>query len=312
MIKGKFPIIAAVTSLSLVLTACGGDDNTSTNNGTGSNPTPNNLTFKYNIFDREYAGSNSDIVNITREEYTFSNGSVTLAIKGLLKPYVASTTNNDYSYEIGQNYLAKRLDNDDLSFVKNVKVTQPSTGFYKVNYQTLGENNQVTNHSITFKEIDISGVFDFALKEKQGLDLWINNFRYRKLPAVVTFPVGSTCFAEMEITQDRVTYGFEESDQTSFTSLDSYLESQSDVIISSIKRVNVGLNNQSQVVEFNRTGNDYKSYAVLYNGKVYQYAYKAELKETQNTDITKGKVNCDPLNTVAANYIEQQLIAAYK
>ena len=46
MIKGKFPIIAAVTSLSLVLTACGGDDNTSTNNGTGSNPTPNNVTIK--------------------------------------------------------------------------------------------------------------------------------------------------------------------------------------------------------------------------------------------------------------------------
>lgn len=304
--------IGMITGISLALLGCGGEDNKKTSNNNNSGTTPNNITFKYSVFDREYGNNSVEFTNIIREDYTFANGGVTLAIKGLIKPYVNPVTNEGYDYEIGENYLEKHLDNDNLGFIKNVTVNQPSIGLYKVNFQTLGENNKVTNRSMTFKEIDISGVFDFALKEKQGLNLWVDNFRYKKLPAVVTFPAGSSCYASAELTQDKVTYGFEDANQTTYTNLDNFLVNEGGVVTSSIKKTNVGLNNEWQVAEYITSNNTDKRYAVFYNGKVYKNAYKSELKETQNVDITKEVVDCDLLNPTAANYIEQELLKVYK
>ncbi len=78
-----------------------------------------------------------------------------------------------------------------------------------------------------------------------------------------------------------MTYGFEEANVTNYTYLDSYLANQYGVITASIKKYNVGLNNEWQVVECNTTNSDSKDYAVLYKGKVYENVVKNELVENK-------------------------------
>ncbi len=95
------------------------------------------------------------------------------------------------------------------------------------------------------------------------------------------FAIMACNFIYEQLSQDRLTYGFEEANVTNYTYLDSYLANQYGVITASIKKYNVGLNNEWQVVECNTTNSDSKDYAVLYKGKVYENAGKNELVENK-------------------------------
>lgn len=304
----KMPLMTAIIGLSVGLVGCGGDNSNANYNG--NNGGNSAVTLKYNIFNREYATRTSTIDNLTRTEFAFANTGLVESTKGLLKPYTPKPSQG-YDYEIGDHYFEQKLDTG-LGSLKNMQVTKPASDRYQVAYQTMGENGKSTAHSMTLKEIDISGTYDFAKKEAQGFHSWVNNSRFKKLPAVLTFPTGSSCFVFEQLIQDKVTFGFEQANMTNDTNLDTYVSKQYGVIVSSIKKYNVGLNNESQVVEFKTSNSDSTSYAVLYNGKVYENAYKNELVETENSDITKGEVDCEVLNTTAADYMEQQLIKAYK
>lgn len=304
--------VCAMLAASIGLVGCGGDsdnDNVAYNGNTGNDGVAATV-LKYNIFHREYGQNTSAITNIVRNEITFSNTGITDAYKGLISPYIAKASEG-YDFEIGDHYLEKHLD-DNLNFAKDIQVSKPDANTYQVNYTTYGENNLKTARSLTFKEIDISGTFDFAKKESQGFYTWVNHERFNRLPTVVTFPTGSSCFAFEKQNQDKITYGFEEANVTEYTNLDSYLMNEYGVMTATIKKYSVGLNNESQVVEYRTTNSEGTHYAVLYNGKVYENAYKNDLVEIENTDITKGEVDCEPLNTVAADYIEQELLKAYK
>lgn len=300
----KMPALVTLASLSLALTACGGDGNKSSTigqNATGNNSN-NSLVLKFSQISEENDPANYyNAVGLSRQDYTIGNGQFGVTTTPIWGKVIEDKTP---SYMVGKNFFRKQIGNTELaSYAKNSTITK-SADLYVWDYDTLGDNGQKVHQTYSFKPIDISGVFNFAEKEKQGLylDMTANT---AKLPTSVTFPTNTYCYAEYQSSADRALYSFDETDVTSYTSLSDFMAAKG---ISSAKGTisYVGTNNELPLLTYTTTSTEPK-YAILYNGKVYEDIFASTSTYTANVDLAKGKVYCDFIDTTAADIIAQEV-----
>lgn len=210
----KISLTVAILSITAGLVGCGGGSPDVYDGGTGNN---SQTILNFSQFHIEEDKNEQNVtVGVGRQDYSIGNGNYRVTEKTLWGKLSPSTT---VHYTVASNFFNKRV-GDDLSTVfKNSRITQPSDGVYVWESDTLGENNQILHETMSFKTIDISGKFNFAEKQKQGLrlDMLLD---YAKLPAEVTFPTGSVCYAEYQDTMSKPTFYFSQADVTSFTSLE--------------------------------------------------------------------------------------------
>lgn len=305
MISLKFPMIFAVSGLSLALTACGGNDNNgsiSSKNPSGSKGNNDSLVLKLSQISEENDPTNYySFVGLSRQDYTIGNGQFGVTTTPIWGKIIEDKTPN---YMVAKNFFRKQVGDTDLeSYAKNSMVTK-NDDLYVWNYDTLGDNGQKIHQTISFKPIDISGIFNFAEKEKQGLYLNMTADT-ANLPTSVTFPTNTHCYAEYQFSADRALYSFDETDITSYSSLSDFMAAEG---ISSVKGTTsyVGTNNELPLLTYTTTSTEPK-YAILYNGKVYKDIFGHTSSYTANVDLAKGEVYCDFIDKTAADIISQEV-----
>lgn len=287
-----------LTTLSLAvvtgLTACGGDDN-----GTSSNqPTTQNI-LKLVHFENEY--TENAISSIERQDFQLGSGVGSSTFRDIFGKTPASSYKY---YSVGDHFFAASVPNT-LGNLKNTTVTYPTSDLAKIDMDILGDGNKGDYHqTLTFKKIDISGAFNFAEKEKQGLVLYPSSKEYTKLPASLTFPQGSVCYYLQSVVSSKEIYTFTDYDATQYSTLTDFGRAMG--LSSTTSVYQVGANNELPMIAYTQNGETY--YAIQYNGKVYDHVEK---KEKVNDYSNDKPIECSELNETAGNYMEQQIKAVY-
>lgn len=290
----KFMLTAISLAVVTGLTACGGDDNQTSSN----QPTPQNI-LKLVHFESDYSGNM--ISSIQRQDIQLGNGIGSMTSRDIF----GKTPTPSYKYyTVGDQFFSNNIENN-LGNLKNTTVTYPSSDLAKVDLDILGNDNKGSYHQeLTFKKIDISGAFNFADKEKQGLVLYPSRNNFTKLPASLTFPQGSICYYAQKIVNSKDLYYFSENDATQYSTLTDFSRAMG--LPSTTPVYQVGTNNELPMIAYTQNGETY--YAIQYNGKVYDNLDKEE----KISDYSNSKpMECSELNEIAGNYMEQQIKAVY-
>ncbi len=318
---------STILCTALVLTACGGSDDNTSNAGGTSNPPPNanapiqNGVLNYSVFDI-YHGDNQPKSGWGRLDYVLGNGTASETISTVVgtptyQQYLGQYQNLNSDYRIGKGYFSQLADKENLKtlapFIKAVdgnslQVTYPNTNL---------------SETLTFTPIDLSGKGQNAPKAVQGIFTDLDDYRDYFKGINYSFPKGASCYVVNSKT-NLPSYYFYDGQSTDDKDLPSWVASQSKsnlwkndqsvlIQVNNVVYEAIGKNNDIPAVHFQDQFGDYHA-AVLHQGKVMQAEYTDGinyLTPVENADPAKGKVNCATYNKVAADYLAEQMKLSY-
>lgn len=312
----KFSYVLLTALLSTSLMACGGDsdndydddDHVSVvapnqpNNSTNLAPTTqqtsiNNFAFsEFNVDD-----INNQVTGIQREIYSFANNKFSFATTSIFGQY------NSYmnkEYDVAEGFFAETTGDSAPKF-DNIKVTQINANDYQITGSQIGNNNSQLPISFTLRAFDITGPLNLSQPHRGNLTLeFLDELNdLTRLPLSLNLPQGSLCYATVAETQDKVSYHFVDTNITRYPTLEAFMQAEQ-INSNSVKRFNVGVNNELPMISY--LDNRETEYAILYNGRVYD---DVEMVAT-NTPMTQ--LECDVVNPIAGDYLENQIRAVYR
>lgn len=321
----------ALTTLCLAfgLTACGGSDGDSNTNVTTnpSNPTtPTNSTntnlpiqngvFNYTAFD--------SYVDLARKsawgklEYTLRDGSMTETILTVVgSSDYKLESDNTFDFRAGKGFFSAINDSEYTQVLgKYLKMVDGDT------FQVTYPNTPLTE-SVDITSFDIGGKGKNPSNRSTGVLTDLDNYKDYFKATSYSFPQGSKCYVNNSKTNvaSYFFYGLNNYDQMT---LQQWLadEQKSNIEIngksekvsaSDIVYESIGLNNDIPAVHFKDQLGNYHA-AVVYQGKLYNADYsdgKNYDTPVNNTDLSKGPVECWAYNKVAADYLAEQMKASY-
>lgn len=321
----KFSYALLTTLVSATLMACGGggsDSNTNTtpvsnnttptNNTTTANtsttptttPSTNNQTNPVNGFSQTEFDVEDDngLLNIQREIYTFAPNGFNFVLTNIFGKNNELTGKN---YHVAENFFVEIADNA-IPKIDNISINKLNNTDYQVNYSIVGSNNNRLSTSETFREIDISGALSLNQTYRNNVILaFLDDLDdLNRLPRSLTFPQGSVCYATVSETNHTVSYDFESENITRHTTLESFMRDE-DIASNAVKRFNVGANNELPMISYLDDGKT--EYAILYNGRVYD-----DVNISPAGTYNYSSLLCTGVNSIAGNYLEQQIRAVYR
>lgn len=259
-----------------------------------------------------------------RNQLTIRNGSITDTVSPLVGTWSA--------YEAEQK---KHADDITLHLGKGFFYQETySTAFDKVAPSVKLVGNHTWQHtypdtpvvqSIEFRAFDISGrgkQQPLSNLTKNGLFTDLDMYASYFTAVNYAFPQGSVCYASRTKT-NMPEYSALGGDKSMHT-LDAWLaDEQTEKVtvpatgqlepikVNDVVRENVGKNNDIPAIHFKDQMGEYHA-AVLYNGYVWYADYSDGVNYNGNFDEVNGKVFCNSYNKIAADYLAEQIKAAYK
>ena len=283
----------------LVLTGCGGDDDSSS--------TVNN-ELNYSVFDPF-----TDVVNDEYQDawgklaYTISNNGVMETISTVVGSSPTAYQNSrgdddELEYYAGKNAFAAVPENFDSKFYA-INFIDSDTFTLKVQM-----DNSTFNSTYDITTLDLTGVGKQPRDATTGIDTDLDYFPDE---FNATFPSGSECYIFLE-TPNQTFYTFSEDEDEGSMTIDEWIANQPKWrTVTNVVKENVGLNNELPAVRYTDADGDIIA-AVRYNGLIYSATYNQEgIQEKENTDPDVSEVYCNQYNDVATDFFVTQIKANY-
>lgn len=313
-------LLVSVLFSSFALTACGGSNgsgNVKTLNGNGGQSNPqaapqdnannnaNSVTIE--MFDAEYDETVKS-QGIKRITTIHSDGNIEIMHRNIVNSNNRKGFFNKKDQIILANGFEGKLRTQDIDVEGN-----------KIIFNILSNTtNQKEQSVVELQSVNLAGVkgSDGNIKKDTGMLTALTEFN--KIPNSVSFPEGSVCYIP-QISNTFNYIRFNEDNISSASSLSDWTQKHSNKSGRQLIRTEsfkVGANNQydaSLVVYNTNLAENYGNYTgVAYKGKIYYADYYVKEKFSENTDVNKGAVYCTLMNTVAANFVQDQIIQYYK
>lgn len=306
-VKNQNYLLLPIVSL-LLVTGCGSDN--SSDDGVELDGGKNNITssqLSINFFDTQYNDSDKKDA-IQRMKWIYKTGDRELIRKDIISVNEREGLNDEDLVVLGANFesiIAKR----NIKVADNT-ITIPMDGI---------KSNRTETYEIELIPLDLAGVSrrESNLDENTGITSDLDYFD--KIPDDVSYPENSTCYIIKE-TSTLPFYSFNiEDDVSSYTSMDEWTDSYSNVSRGSsplrVESTKVGSTNQYPVVRIvydNDARNEYRNYNALnYENTLYETEYTHQGSVSDNYDPSKGLVECGIVNDIAADFLEEQILKYY-
>ncbi len=316
---------STILCTALVLTACGGSDDNTSNAGDTSNPPPNanapiqNGVLNYSVFDiyseNEVGGKNG----WGRIDIAFRNGSFSETKSTVVgtPSYESSLTKDDIDYATGNNFFfAMPSDLGIQTIAASLKILDGN------NLEFTYPNSDVRT-MYNFVAIDISGKGKNVPNPKTGIVTDLDNYTSYFKSTNYAYPQGSVCYVANSKT-NKPLYAFYKNAQRDQETLEQWLADEKNttirvngntqpVQIQNVIYEKVGMNNELPAVRYQDQLGIYHA-AVIYQGTRYDATYtdgKNFEAPIANSDLSKGIVQCDLYNKVAADYLAEQMKLSY-
>ncbi|MEZ2691438.1 hypothetical protein ACBQ04_01625 [Psychrobacter faecalis] len=292
----------------LMVSGCGSDDDGEYVGGNGGSTVNNELN--YTVFEPF-----SDVVN---NQYKMAWGKLDSKISnnGFFQTPSTVVGSSDTAYEDSRN------DNLGLEYYvgKNVFFTVPEkfdNEYYKITFLDndkfklkVQSGSNIVNSTYDITTLDLTGVGKLPYNAQTGIN---TDLSYFPDGFNATFPSGSQCYILLE-TPAQDYYTFYKSDTSNSTTIDEWVADQKryNIVSNLVDNDLVGQNNELEAARY--TDEDgYIIAAVKYNGLVYDADYhQKDVREKEDTNPDIAKVYCDQYNSVAANFLEEQIKINYK
>lgn len=241
--------------------------------------------------------------NPTRIDVDISNGQITNTER-LISGKWDSSQDIRMMFFIAPNYFAQ-VAGKPVMFDSVVSKTTEVKDDNHFSYQIRSKNGKKTliyDHDLT--EVDISGVNIADKNYRVGL----NKFELDKS----SFPAGSSCYVVKSIKPNFSHFTFDSQDNMLTSSIHS-IEEWLDVMkgyatYSESTILEVGNQNQYRAAYIDRAKDqNYYTAVVEYKGQIYNASYRTLDGIFNNDNPDKEEVDCYLLNTLAANYLEDEI-----
>lgn len=287
----------------ILLSACGGGNDTSKPKYSDGNDNANEFSFE--LFDSMY-DSQAKGDGIKRITWTYSDGNVVLKQVDIVNKNTREGLDNEDLIILSDNFEGKQR-KQDVDVEGN-----------KIIFNIFSDTtNQKEYSMIEMQKVNLSGVDSgyFDSKTKTGIYTGLNAFN--KIPSSAKFPKGSVCYIP-KVTNSFAHFHFDKNDVSNQTSMKSWLDTyakDSDVVRT--ESLKVGASNQydSTVVVYKAdlTELDLPYAAVDYKGKIYDADFARKGTKSENIDKSKtGGVDCTLVNKVAADFLQDQIVQYYR
>ena len=290
----------------LVLTGCGGDDDSEyVGGGDNGGPIVNNQ-LNYSLFD--------SFTEVVDDQYKRGWGKVTFEVNnnGLMQTISTIVGSSTTAY---QNSTSGYKDVEYYAG-KNTFITVPEGSkdkFFKVNFidsdtfeSSIQMNGSSINATYDIVTIDLNNVGKLPFSATTGIRTDLNSLSD---DFNSTFPSGSECYILQE-TPAQPYYLFYDYNAGRDITLEEWIDDRrEDSTLTDLVQENIGRDNELPAVRYTDEYGDMIG-AVLYNGLVYNaYYYQKGVKTNTITDFTKNVVDCDLYNDTAADFFVTQIKA---
>ncbi|WP_298973562.1 hypothetical protein [uncultured Psychrobacter sp.] len=295
----------------LMVSGCGSDDDgeyVGVGSGNGGPIVNNELKFATfdpfnDVVDGEYK------TGWVKFAYTLSNKGFTQIISPLVgsSPTAYQDSRSDEEdnsdYYVGNKVFVKVSDEFDSRFYK-LKFTDNDS--FELRIQT---DNRPIDSVYDIKTLDLNGVKKLGGNAKAGIQ---TDLDYDYFPSNIAFPKGSECYIFQETPSQSYYTFYVLGPREDITIAQWIINEKKNNTVNDLIEEKVGKNNELSAARYTDEDGDIVA-AVEYNGLVYDsYYYQKGVTENTDTDFTDDVVNCDQYNTVAANFLEEQIKINYK
>ena len=291
----------------LVLTGCGGDDDSEyVGGGDNGGPIVNNQ-LNYSVFDpftdvvnNEYKGAWGKLA------YKINNNGLTETLSTVIgsspTAYQDSRSDDGWEYYVSKNAFAAVPESFDSKFYK-INFIDSDTFTLKVQ-----SNNSTFNSTYDITTLDLTGVGKQPRNATTGID---TDLGYFPDGFNATFPSGSQCYIILETPKQNY-YSFDDGDAINSMTIEQWIANErKNNTITNLVQENIGLNNELLAARYTDEDGDVIA-VVRYNGLIYDALYnQKDLQEKENTDPDISEVYCNLYNDVATDFFETQIKATY-
>jgi hypothetical protein len=292
----------------LVLTGCGGDDDSEyVGGGDNSGPIIDNQ-LNYSVFD--------PFTEVVNNEYKEAWGkfAYTLSNNGVMETISTVVGSSPTAYQ------KNRSDDNGIEYYasKNAFAAVPEDSgnkFYKVNFidsDTFtvkiqsGDAPILSTYDIL--TLDLTDVGKQPRYAPTGID---TDLSYFPSGFDATFPSGSECYIFLE-TPAQSYYTFYDYNSGQNITLEEWIaDEREDNTLTNLVQEQVGNNNELKAVRYTDEDGDFVA-AIEYKGLVYTaYYYQKDVQDKSNTNPEIEEAYCNLYNDVATDFLETQIKATY-
>lgn len=252
--------------------------------------------FNFNLF----AMDNIDSLHISRIAINFQNEKITTKVSNAIGNPI--NIESFESYQAGENFFEIQPKNsiiDEFNKIENIELNQNPNS---IDISFVENNSPKISQKITFQEQSLVGKINLEESMRQGLVINIDNFD--KLPKVLDFPKGSTCYYVVNKIVSMPYYAFSKYSITPYKNLNDFIQESYTFIDGEQPKIfHIGKNNELPILSYDKGS----KYMIEFNNQVYE-AQKIQSSDNHN-DFYKV---CNGFNDIAGDYLEQQIKKYYQ
>ena len=299
----------ALTS-ALALTGCGGDDDGEYVAGGSDNGGPivnNELNYAAfdmfnDVVDGKYKNGWGKIAFKLNSDSLIQTTSTVVGSSPTAYQDSQGDEDDHHDYYAADRTFAKVSDQFDKNTYKIKFIGSDS---FSLRIQT---DNRPIDSVYDIKTLDLSGVKKLGGNVKAGIQ---TDLDYDYFPSNISFPKGSECYIFQETPSQSYYTFYDLASREDISIAQWIINEKKNNTVNNLIEEKVGKNNELSAARYTDEDGDIIA-AIEYNGLVYDaYYYQKGVTEDSNIDFTTDFVNCDQYNTVAANFLEEQIKINY-